>query len=742
MRGYIRTSRRTSVSARIGPAIIWLPLAVFVGACKGVVGFFATDRISSGRKLIILLLVAIGVSMAVIFQGSHCDLAGDCHQTQTQGRLAAYGAGIVVVAIFVGILGIGGPEKRRKARERERNRAATQRSDDASTRTKQAEAILGRELTLQARPWRVMYECLDRTERHGASSYATDVEARTAAQKVTFLTFSDGSRRDVGGHYLFRTDRGPFTIEYEYEGGTTWGVERFESDHVAERYAAAIKVVSVLGTLHEVRRCHVVNEGSDPPTEPNIGRPDGAPATPASSVAPDANGEIVKSLAEPKHATASASTTHNESAQPGRRASALLELPPFSVPDSWPAKPGIRILVDLVGSVVEPSPNTASAIEQDYADGVWALKQNEARSSLEHFRSVVAQDVGGVYPTARLLVLLLSAIVGDVATVRELIDPCSTVAQPDVFAQRWIKSCDLELLVRSDDDEPSIFIGGCLDQSAVAAQAALAACMLATGDRQGAVSALEVAIRARALRDEAWDIQRRRIREELNQLRPAILREDYIAGSRRDVDAEALRRATAPHDPAAPRGPAARLAGVSNTLCALYIDLGEPDRVVDYLKNHGFPGDGLWKARALVDKGLPDAALAVYDDCIREGKRAGIRLEQVARYWKAALLLETGDIVRARRELARLYADDPAYEDSEGLLHEVKAPRETPRREAIPEDVRHAVWRRDQGRCVKCDSQEDLEFDHIIPVSRGGSNTERNLQLLCERCNRVKGADI
>lgn len=64
------------------------------------------------------------------------------------------------------------------------------------------------------------------------------------------------------------------------------------------------------------------------------------------------------------------------------------------------------------------------------------------------------------------------------------------------------------------------------------------------------------------------------------------------------------------------------------------------------------------------------------------------------------------------------------------------------RREVIPEHVRHAVWRRDQGRCVQCGSQDRLEIDHIVPFSRGGSNTERNLQLLCERCNRSKGATI
>jgi hypothetical protein len=68
------------------------------------------------------------------------------------------------------------------------------------------------------------------------------------------------------------------------------------------------------------------------------------------------------------------------------------------------------------------------------------------------------------------------------------------------------------------------------------------------------------------------------------------------------------------------------------------------------------------------------------------------------------------------------------------------APR--PRREAIPERVRHEVWRRDGGSCVECGSRGRLEFDHIIPVSRGGSNTVRNLELRCEPCNRRKGARV
>ena len=65
-----------------------------------------------------------------------------------------------------------------------------------------------------------------------------------------------------------------------------------------------------------------------------------------------------------------------------------------------------------------------------------------------------------------------------------------------------------------------------------------------------------------------------------------------------------------------------------------------------------------------------------------------------------------------------------------------------PKRRQIPESVRIAVWRRDQGTCVKCGSRERLEYDHIIPVVEGGGDTVRNIELLCESCNRSKGAKI
>ena len=75
------------------------------------------------------------------------------------------------------------------------------------------------------------------------------------------------------------------------------------------------------------------------------------------------------------------------------------------------------------------------------------------------------------------------------------------------------------------------------------------------------------------------------------------------------------------------------------------------------------------------------------------------------------------------------------------LMQQTEA-MDAPARAAIADEVKVFVWNRDGGRCVKCGSNQRLEFDHVIPVALGGANTARNLQLLCETCNRSKGASI
>lgn len=49
------------------------------------------------------------------------------------------------------------------------------------------------------------------------------------------------------------------------------------------------------------------------------------------------------------------------------------------------------------------------------------------------------------------------------------------------------------------------------------------------------------------------------------------------------------------------------------------------------------------------------------------------------------------------------------------------------------------VGKRDGFKCQHCGSTESLQLDHIIPVSKCGTNDLDNLQLLCQPCNLKKG---
>jgi hypothetical protein len=52
------------------------------------------------------------------------------------------------------------------------------------------------------------------------------------------------------------------------------------------------------------------------------------------------------------------------------------------------------------------------------------------------------------------------------------------------------------------------------------------------------------------------------------------------------------------------------------------------------------------------------------------------------------------------------------------------------------------VWSRDGGKCRYCGSTDSIEYDHVVPVSRGGNSEEENVQLLCRPCNRKKRAKL
>lgn len=73
-------------------------------------------------------------------------------------------------------------------------------------------------------------------------------------------------------------------------------------------------------------------------------------------------------------------------------------------------------------------------------------------------------------------------------------------------------------------------------------------------------------------------------------------------------------------------------------------------------------------------------------------------------------------------------------------------PKGTIKRVAIPKWVKTAVYHREKGRCVFCNTDltglvntlTNSNYDHIVPLDLYGTNDPCNIQLTCEKCNKTK----
>jgi 5-methylcytosine-specific restriction endonuclease McrA len=121
---------------------------------------------------------------------------------------------------------------------------------------------------------------------------------------------------------------------------------------------------------------------------------------------------------------------------------------------------------------------------------------------------------------------------------------------------------------------------------------------------------------------------------------------------------------------------------------------------------------------------------------------------------RRALSLLYQDVARAVDEHYRTFdfqswADLAASEDSIGLVDRaIRVPRvillqgydRIPRR--FVRFSRFNIYARDRNRCQYCGRQfarNDLNLDHVVPRSRGGTSTWENVVCSCHRCNRLKG---
>ena len=53
--------------------------------------------------------------------------------------------------------------------------------------------------------------------------------------------------------------------------------------------------------------------------------------------------------------------------------------------------------------------------------------------------------------------------------------------------------------------------------------------------------------------------------------------------------------------------------------------------------------------------------------------------------------------------------------------------------------TRTNIFKRDSSTCQYCGSISDLSIDHVIPRSRGGGSSWKNLITACKSCNAKKG---
>ena len=73
------------------------------------------------------------------------------------------------------------------------------------------------------------------------------------------------------------------------------------------------------------------------------------------------------------------------------------------------------------------------------------------------------------------------------------------------------------------------------------------------------------------------------------------------------------------------------------------------------------------------------------------------------------------------------------------LLDEGDEPR---RRKPISKLVKQGLYRNQKGKCMYCGRKlalADMHVDHKTPFARNGSDSDKNLQMLCGPCNTRKG---
>ena len=94
--------------------------------------------------------------------------------------------------------------------------------------------------------------------------------------------------------------------------------------------------------------------------------------------------------------------------------------------------------------------------------------------------------------------------------------------------------------------------------------------------------------------------------------------------------------------------------------------------------------------------------------------------------------------------LMKIFLED-IYLDSIIVSDFTKKENKKDSRDPISPKLRFEVFERDKYVCQYCGAcgpDVELEIDHVIPVSRGGTDDINNLKTACLKCNRGKGDKV
>lgn len=97
------------------------------------------------------------------------------------------------------------------------------------------------------------------------------------------------------------------------------------------------------------------------------------------------------------------------------------------------------------------------------------------------------------------------------------------------------------------------------------------------------------------------------------------------------------------------------------------------------------------------------------------------------------------------RNPIKIFIEDLECNSIIPIDYEKKENKKINNRSPLPPSLRYKILKRDRFTCKSCGARApevELEVDHIIPTSKGGTDDEKNLVATCTECNRGKGNKV